>query len=161
MEPTCPNGHRSALQRVEVRRLPGVLVFLGFTAFVVSLIGLSFGAVLLFGGKLLEREPVRSPAEIRADLEKVQVPAPVIALVLGERDATTGTEELQSLTPEQLEAVHKAQLSTMRSMLDPEQLRLATWTILGVSIVGAVVGWMMRSKKWVVQCAECGVAAAT
>ena len=161
MEPTCPNGHRSALQRVEVRRLPGVLVFLGFTAFVLSLIGLSIGAVMLLFGKALESQPVRSPAEIRADLEKEQVPAPVISFLLREQDSTTVPEEMHHLTPSQQEAVTRASLSSVRSVLGPEQLRVATWTILGLSIAGVVVGWMMRSKKWVVQCAECGAAVAT
>lgn len=156
MEPTCPNGHRTALERVERRRFHGAVVALGFTIFVVSLLGLAIGSVLLFAGKMLEQAPPRTPDQIRADLQKAAVPEPVIAMVLGESDAKAIPDELHDLTPQQLDAVSKAQLSSVRNRFDPAEIRGATWTVIGVALAGAVIGWLLRAKRSLLQCGECG-----
>ena len=158
MEPTCPNGHRTALERAERRRFPGAVVALGFTVFVASLLGLVLGSVLLLVGKLIEQEPARTPVQIRADLQKESVPEPVIAMVLGESDAKTLPDELHDLTPQQLDAVSKAQFARVRSELDPEKFRAAAWTVIGAALAGAVIGWLLRAKRSALQCGECGAA---
>jgi hypothetical protein len=161
VEPTCPNGHRGALERLERRRLPGIVVFLGFALFVVSLFGVLGGTVMVAFGKFLESQPAQTPDEIRADLKRESIPDPIVAALMAERDTPVTPEELKSLTPRQLEAVQHAQLATFRSILEPEAVRAASWVVLGTSIVGVVVGWLLRSKRSVLQCAECGAAVLT
>ncbi len=161
MEPTCPNGHRSALERIEARRLSGVLVALGFTLLVVSLLGAGIGALMLFGGKVLERESAKTPDQTRQELQAEGVPEPLIASVLGENDAPIPPEQLNELTPRQIQAVQRAQLAKLSRKIDPEDLRSAALTLLAVGLVGAVVGWLLRAKKTVLQCVECGATAPT
>jgi hypothetical protein len=158
VEPTCPNGHRTSLERVERRRYPGGLVALGFTLLVVSLLGLAAGSAVLFAVKLVEQEPARTPDQIRADLQKESVPEPVIASVLRETGAKAFPDELHDLTPQQLEAVRKAQFAVVRSLVDPERIRGATWTGVAAALAGAVIGWLLRAKRSLLQCGECGAA---
>lgn len=158
MEPTCPNGHRTALEHVERRRFHGAVVALGFTVFVASLLGLVLGSVMLLAGKLLEQEPARTPDQIRADLQKESVPEPVIAMVLDEADAKTLPDELHNLTPQQAEAVSKALLARGRNEYDPEEFRIAGWTVIGTALAGALIGWFLRAKRSALQCGECGAA---
>lgn len=156
MEPTCPNGHRGALERAEARRLPGVLVVLGFTLFSLSLVGAAGGAIGLFCAKFLERESGRTPAQIRQELEKAAVPEPVIVAVLDDHGAPTLPEEANNLDPQQADAVQRAMLARLSHHFPPDAVQAGSLTLIGLSAAGAVVGWLLRSKKTRLQCAECG-----
>src|SRR5262249_6425794 len=158
---TCPNGHRGALERAEARRLPGVVVVLGFTLFAFSLVGAAGGSIGLFCAKFLEREAGRTPAPIPHDLAKASAPAPVHLPALADHGAPTLPEGADSLDAQQAEAVQRAMLARLSHQFPPEAVQMGSLTLLGISVAGAVVGWLLRSKTTRLQCVECGATVPT
>src|SRR5262249_49411134 len=146
LEPTCPNGHRGALVRIEARRLSGAFVVLGFTLFVVALLGVGLGSIGVVFVTLLERAPAQSAAESRQELQKAAVPEKIAADIPGEGDDPPTFEALRALPPPQVEAVKSARLAALRRNVDLDELRRESWTFAGAALAGAALGWWMRSK---------------
>jgi hypothetical protein len=141
------------MQFVRVRRLPGAVVVLGFVLFVGSILGTLAGTLTYFGSKIVEEQSKKTPAEVRADLQKASLPDPLIDKELG---AGLTDDEVAALQPPQQQAVTFARLGKLGQKVPPQQITSGAKFLIGASLLGLVIGWLLRSKRGALRCDECG-----
>lgn len=149
---SCPTCKRASLMAASVRRMPTAVVVLGFLLLVGSILGVGTGALFLFGSKLVAEQERKTPDEVREELRKAGVPEPMITRVLEPHDTPIPPDELTHLEGKQITAVVTAELGK----LDSRELAGTGKFLLGLSLLGLVLGWVLRQKKRALRCAECG-----
>jgi hypothetical protein len=155
-DPRCRVCKRGEVVALSVRKRHGALVLLGFVLFAGSILTGLIGAMAYFGGEFMEEQRRRTPEQLREDLQKAEIPEALIAKVLDSDGRALEPEELKLLSPSQGVEVQKAQVALIARQLDPRTVSAATKFILGASLIGMVIGWLLRSKRQVLRCSECG-----
>ncbi len=149
----CKTCDRGELMRVKIRRMNGVVVFIGFILLIPSFLGIGIGTLGMVGGGVVASQSKKTQPEIEKELRDASVPEEMITRLLAGRP--TPAAELEALTPPQVMAVQKAQMAVVSKELGSVALFGGAAVIIVVSLVGGLLGWLLISKKWVLQCASC------
>lgn len=153
----CAACNRGELVRTKVRRMGGALVFVGFVLLLPSLLGFAVGVLGMLGGGMLASHAGKPPEQVESELRAAGVPDPMIErLLAGELPAR---DELATLGQKQLLAVQKGQLALVSNDVSPGTVVGGSSVIAVVSLVGALLGWLLIRKKPALRCSHCGTVA--
>jgi hypothetical protein len=129
--------------------MSGPVVAIGFILLIPSVLGMLFGILMLFGiaASTSQISPIIEK-EVRSQLVAQSVPEPIIVKVVASKPVDDS--ELQTLTPQQVSAVHQAQISSV------QLVRGFSIFVILASFVAGVLGWVLIMRKRVLQCSHCG-----
>ncbi|MDB6110390.1 MAG: hypothetical protein JWR69_2140 [Pedosphaera sp.] len=157
--PLCHTCGQGALVRRKTFRMSGPVVAIGFILLVPSMLGMLLGIVILVGTAATTSQisPVLEK-EVRSQLVPQHIPEPIIVKVVTSKPVDDS--ELQTLTPQQVSAVHQAEISSTGGKLGAGAgVALAggfSIFVIVASFVGGLLGWLLIMRKRVLQCARCG-----
>lgn len=147
---TCDRG---SMIRTKIRRMGGIVVFIGFVLLIPSFIGMGIGGLGLLGSGFIASQTSKSTPEVESDLRAAKVPEPMIIQLI--EGAIPTSEQLSALPPTQMLAVQKAQFALHGKDLEPGILVGGCVAIIIASLVGGLLGWLLVMKKWVLRCTHC------
>ena len=151
----CDTG---TLTRKKRYRLSGPAVVIGYIFLVPSVIGVLFGALMLFStGAVGVAVADQQAKEIKAELARAYVPDPIIRQVIAHKDISE--HSLATLKVSQRTAIKNAETSRSASQLGAGAgAAIAGGFSLFVmifSLCSGLLGWLLTMKKRVLQCGEC------
>jgi hypothetical protein len=143
--------------------MSGPVVAIGFILLIPSVLGMLFGILMLFGTAASTSQiSPRIEKEVRSQLVAQRVPEPIIVKVVASKPVDDS--ELQTLTPQQVSAVHQAEATSSGSKIGAGAgVALAggfSIFVIVVSFVGGLLGWLLIMRKRVLQCSRCGAVVA-
>lgn len=160
---TCQTCGRGALVRRKRYRMSGPVVLIGYILLIPCVIGMLFGALLLFAsGSAGTAGSAAADKQTRTQLEAQAIPAPIIQKVVSLKPITE--DDRSTLTSKQQSVVDEAKLS-----LSMGKVGAGAGAVIGGGLaifliiscfVGGLLGWLLIMKKKILQCNLCSAAVA-
>jgi hypothetical protein len=157
--PTCRTCNAGTLINKKVFRMSGTVVVIGYIFLIPSLIGLLVAGGLFFAtGSATKETSKKLKDEVAADLNQAGVLQGVITKITDLKEVPSA--DLSSLNEKQKDAVRSGQAKMAGGAIGVGiGAGLAGGTSLCVgflSLVGALLGWLLVMKKRVLKCNQCG-----
>jgi hypothetical protein len=139
--------------------MSGPVVVIGFILLIPSVLGMLFGILMLvLTAATTSQISPTIEKEVRSQLVAQRVPEPVIVKVVASKPVDDS--ELQTLTSQQVSAVHQAEISASGGKLGAGAgaALVGGFSIFVIvaSFVEGVFGWLLIMRKRVLQCSRCG-----
>lgn len=159
----CKTCDKGTLELKTVHKMSGIVVIIGYILLIPSFFGILMGGCTMFGaGAATTKTGTDIIANVKQTLTQANIPQDVSAAVLASRPVTPDQES--RLTAEQRSAVHRAS-SQLTGGLAGAGIGgammggFALFMIVG-SLVGGLLGWLLISKKTILQCRMCSAVTA-
>ncbi|MBM4070534.1 MAG: hypothetical protein FJ271_16495 [Planctomycetes bacterium] len=157
--PTCRTCNNGTLINRKVYRMSAGVVVIGYIFLIPSLIGVLVAAGLFFAtGSATKDTAKKLKDEVAAELANAEVPQGIITKITDLKEVASA--DLSPLTEKQKDAVRSGQAKMAGGTIGVGiGAGLAGGTSLCVgflSLVGALLGWLLVMKKRVLKCNQCG-----